>query len=127
MKKRSNIYPILLEFISVVFAVSLALALNSYKQSIDTEKKAISLQASIYQECKRNKIKIDSIIINNEAYINFLDSIIRVEDKENVRFYFDFSFELLYRSFWNMEQNSDAFDQIDKDFIFKVSGIYENQ
>jgi len=127
MKKRSNFYPLLLEFISVVFAVLLALALNSYKETIDTRKRAESLKISIYEECKRNKVKIDSIIINNKAYINFLDSIIRVEDKENVRFYFDFSFELLDRSVWNMAQNSDAFDQMDKDFTFKVSGIYENQ
>jgi hypothetical protein len=105
----------------------LALALNSYKETIDARKRAESLQISIYEECKRNKIKIDSNIYYNSEYIAFLDSVVQLGDTEDVPLYFAFEFDLMDKSVWNMAKNSDAFDLIDKEFIFAASQIYENQ
>ena len=48
------------EFLSVVFAVLLALGLNSYKQNLDLKNEAKFLSQNILNECRSNLSKLDS-------------------------------------------------------------------
>ena len=69
MKKKA-IAQIGFEFLSVVFAVLLALGLNSYKQELDFENESDLLRERIITEVIANKTRLDSVIIRNENTMN---------------------------------------------------------
>lgn len=128
MKKLNLSIPqLLIEFISVVFAVLLALGLNSYKQSRDVREDALSLHAAILSEFKENLNKIDSVLIKNREYEEFLDSLVHLEDDKIKSFYFSYSFQMLTSSAWSITQNSDAANQMDQEFLLKAADIYQTQ
>ncbi|MFT6866822.1 MAG: hypothetical protein ACJA08_001660 [Cyclobacteriaceae bacterium] len=114
------------EFISVVFAVLLALGFNSYKQSLDTASEAKVLKEAILRECESNLAKIDSILIKNQEYRNFLDSIVRMEENE-FQFYFSYEFEMLTKGAWEIAQNHNAINNLDPKFILSLSNLYNSQ
>ncbi len=124
--KNISFTQVAIEFISVVFAVLLALGLNSYKQTLDTEKEAQILKDAILGECKSNLVKIDSILIKNQEYRDFLDSIVRLEESE-FQFYFSYEFELLTKGAWEIAQNHSAINTLDPKFVLTVSDLYNSQ
>ena len=126
MKKKA-LTQIAFEFLSIVFAVLLALGLNSYKQSIDLEKDAEVLKKSILLECRNNYARIDSTMQMNEDFSNYIDSLVRLnpEDVEGVSF--NYGFELLSNSAWNIAQNNKAINALDQQFLLDVADIYHTQ
>ena len=110
-----------------MFAVLLALGLNSYKQSLDREEEAVKLKNSIIAECKKNKLKVDSILIKNEAYALYLDSLVSLDEEDIGAVAFKYDFELLTNAAWVIAQNNAAINDLDQDFLLEAAEIYHNQ
>ncbi len=128
MKKVNISVPqLLIEFLSVVFAVLLALGLNSYKQSRDVRQSANTLRSAIISECKKNLSKIDSVLIKNRDYEAFLDSLVRLDEDKVSGLYFSYSFQLLTNGAWVITQNSSAANTIDQEFLLDAADIYHSQ
>lgn len=124
MNKKA-IWQIVFEFLSIVFAVLLALGLNSYKQSRDLQAESEALKLQITQECESNLEKINWILERNGEFKSYLDSL---RKEENVKgFSFNYSNEFLSSSIWNSSQGSSAFHTIDPDFLSGAAEIYELQ
>lgn len=118
---------IIFEFISIVFAVLLALGLNSYKQSLDLEKESQRIKDNILAEFQSNLHKIDTILLNNEQYGKYLDSLVRLPRNDVQGFYFEYSFELLTHSAYDVAQNSSSSNLIDNEFMLEAADIYHLQ
>lgn len=125
-KQQLSFWPLFLEFISVVFAVLLALGLNSYKQTHDLKKESDTLSKKIIAECTRNLEELDSVNIDNNKYLAYLDSIL-VSNEDIRSFRIDINGELLNSSAWKYTQNSPAFNHIDNQLLDKATQVYELQ
>ncbi len=126
MKKKA-IAQIAFEFISIVFAVMLALGLNSFKQNIDAEIEAEKIKNSIIRECKLNLTKVDSTLKKNEAYASYPDSLVRIEPNKVEGFYFAYEFELLTNSAWKLSQNNNVTNNLEDNFLIAAADIYQTQ
>lgn len=124
-KKRISVRQIATEFFSVVFAVLLALALNSYKQERDLKKETTILSEKIIIECQKNLEKLDSVIIENTAFKFYLDSI--TETNVDGGFRLAFSSELLTQSAWEYTQASKSYTYVPKEFLDDAIELYEIQ
>lgn len=124
MKK--TIWQILFEFLSIVFAVLLALGLNAYKESLDLNHESKTLREKIIKEVKRNKLEIDSVITVNTTYMAYLDSLLSL-DEELESFQLSIASELMASSSWKFTQSAKSFTHIDSDFLDDATELYEQQ
>lgn len=116
-----------MEFLSVVFAVLLALGLNAYKESLDTKSQAELIKKSILTECRNNQIKIDSTMERNHAFNAYIDSLVHLESEDVTNVSFQYAFELLNHSAWNLALNNTATNYLDQDFMLAAADIYHTQ
>lgn len=112
------------EFLSVVFAVLLALGLNSYKDSLDLKKESKILVTKILSECTLNKSKIDSVIYLNQRMLEYLDTV-KVDEKVN--FNFSIEDEILLNSAWSFTRSSKAYQYMDNEFLTDATEVYQMQ
>ncbi len=124
MKKKA-IAQIAFEFLSIVFAVLLALGLNSYKQNADLKSESQLLESNILDECQANLLKLDSSIYENEIYQAYLDSLLSSDEIDG--FEFNFQNKLLSSIAWNFTTSSKSFQFMNPDFLNDAAEIYENQ
>lgn len=124
MKKKA-LAQIGFEFISIVFAVLLALGLNSYKQNLDLKEESEIIKGKILSECAKNSMKLDSVLIQNQSFMDYLDSLRNLKRIEG--FGFNFSSELLASSSWKIAQTSSAIHLIDQNFLDDATEMYEVQ
>ncbi len=124
---KQSISQILIEFISVVFAVLLALALNAYKESLETRRKADKIKESILMECLSNQEKVKSVLDDNREYFDYIDSLSQLQEKDVKGFGFKFEFELLTKSAWEIAHNTDAVNSINQEFLLQAADLYELQ
>ncbi|WP_436516162.1 hypothetical protein [Ekhidna sp. To15] len=127
MMKKKALTQIAFEFISIVFAVLLALGLSTYKNSIDMEDESQSVRQNIIQEFQTNLQKIDSVLIKNAIYTSYLDSIVRLQPETVNSFYFDYDFELFTHSAWDIAQNNSSTSLIETQFLLDAADIYHMQ
>lgn len=125
--KKKTLGQIAFEFVSIVFAVLLALGLSTYKNSIDLENESNNVRQNIITEFKKNLQNVDTIIINNTVYSNYLDSLVSLPSDEVESFYFNYEFELLTHSAWDIAQNSSATNLIETQFLLDAADIYHQQ
>ncbi len=123
MKKQ--LWQVLFEFLSIVFAVLLALGLNSYKQNMDLKEESQILTQKILMECDKNLAKLDSVVVQNKELKQYLDSMAQIEDPQG--FSFNFSNELLSSSAWTFTHGSKAFQLMDQAFLDDATELYEIQ
>ncbi len=122
-----SIPQLIMEFVSVVFAVLLALGLNSYKQSKDSEKKAQIIRKSIITEEINNQKLLGSMLINNQEYLAHLDSLHNLPRENVTAVGFEFDFELVTDAAWQLASNNPATSEIEQQFLIEVAGIYQQQ
>jgi succinate dehydrogenase flavin-adding protein (antitoxin of CptAB toxin-antitoxin module) len=122
---KQSIWQIAFEFISIVFAVLLALGLNSYKQNKDLESESKLLTKKIIVECKRNFLELDTVITTNNDFLSYLDSLKEVEVVNS--FNISIASELLTRSAWKFTQASNSYSYINEDFLNDATIMYEKQ
>lgn len=125
--KKKKVTPLLIEFLSVVFAVLLALGLNSAKENYDQKQKGKALRKAIITECQNNLEKVAANLEQNQKLVHYLDSITKLERDEDVKPYFTYSTEFFDNSAWSLAQNSNLVEELDNDFLLDASGIYESQ
>ncbi len=125
--KKKTLGQIAFEFVSIVFAVLLALGLSTYKNSIDLENESNNVRQNIISEFKINLQRVDSVIVNNTVYSNYLDSLVNLPAEEVQSFYFNYEFELLPQSAWDIAQNSNATNLIETQFLLDAADIYHQQ
>lgn len=119
---------LIIEFISVVFAVLLALGLNAYKEAANAKKEAIKLKQAIIQECKNNLSKLDSVTVNNKAYLDYLDSLVQIGPSYTKgTFYFTFEFQHLTNGAWTIAQNNPAVNELEQQFLMDAADLYQGQ
>ncbi len=124
--KNKAVWQILFEFLSIVFAVLLALGLNSAKQNLDFKNEAQFLTQKIIEECKRNKLELDSVYHQNNEYKIYLDSLQSL-DKIEGNFTISIASELLTKSAWDFTKVSRSFSYLDENFLNDVAELYEKQ
>ncbi|NQZ77246.1 MAG: hypothetical protein HRT61_14265 [Ekhidna sp.] len=125
MKKKA-ISQLLFEFVSILFAVLLALGLNSYKQNSDLETEATFLREKIFLECEKNRASLDTVYRANLVFKSSLDSMLALDEIEG-NFNVSISSELLTKSAWDFTKSSRSFSYIDEDFLNDASELYERQ
>jgi len=125
LMKKKAFAQIAFEFLSIVFAVLLALGLNTYKQSLDLQSEARLIKSKIIQECKHNSLELDTVITKNLKFKEYLDSLSGVELVED--FTISIASELLTKSAWNFTQSSNSFSHLDEDFLNDAASLYELQ
>lgn len=118
---------LIIEFVSVVFAVLLALGLNSYKQSLDNEAAAEAMKKAIISECHQNYLKTDSLITNNREYSILLDSLVQLNSEDIPHVPFFYHFELLTHGAWEAAQRGNNMQDIDPQFLLDAADIYHTQ
>lgn len=126
MKKKA-LAQIAFEFLSIVFAVLLALGLNSYKQNSDLKNEATNIKQNVLAEFQNNLNKIESVLANNKEYTSYLDSIVSLPEEQVNSFYFNYEFELLTSSAWDVAQNSSAIGLLDDEFLLEAADLYHSQ
>ncbi|MEO9871210.1 hypothetical protein [Ekhidna sp.] len=126
MKKKA-LTQIAFEFLSVVFAVLLALGLNSFKQNMDLESEGEFLQEKIIKETKRNLLELDSVLITNKAFFIQLDSLRKTDKLISDQLNISIASELLTRSAWDFTKASRSFSYIDEEFLSEAAFLYESQ
>ena len=122
---KKTISQIAFEFLSIVFAVLLALGLNSYKQNLDLENEAELLTGNIILECKENLQKLDSTLEINQAFKLYIDSLLQAEEIRG--FHFSYNNELLSSISWNFTKASKSFPYMDQGFLNDAAEVYEHQ
>lgn len=115
------------EFLSILFAVLLALGLNSYKENIDANIEADIIKQSILKECKENQLKVDSMLLKNEAYYSYLDSLVSLEPDDVDGVSFAYELEFLTDAAWVIAQNNSSINNLDQEFLVSVAEIYQSQ
>ena len=123
--KKQSIWQILFEFISIVFAVLLALGLNSYKQNQDLKSESEVLTTKILSEVSKNLQKIDTVIAENTDFKIYLDSLQKSKTIDG--FNLEFSSKLLSKSAWQFTQASKSFHFMESEFLDEVTELYEMQ
>lgn len=126
MNKKA-ISQVVFEFISIVFAVLLALGMNSYKQNKDLENEGDLLRYRIIEECKRNLVQLDTVLMENEDRFNYIDSLASLDDLSSGSLDISIANELLTKSAWTFTQASRSFSYMDEAFLNDASIVYEQQ
>ena len=124
---RKAIAQIAFEFLSIVFAVLLALGLNSVKQNIDAKTEADKIKKAIVNECRLNLSRVDSTTAKNKDYAEYLDSLIQLDNEDIGGFYFAYDFELLTSSAWKLSQNNLVTNNLPDTFLMEAAVIYQTQ
>ena len=125
MKKKA-FAQIAFEFLSIVFAVLLALGLNTFKQSLDLQNEAALLKNKIILECKHNQLELDTVINLNSDFKKYLDSLNQLDEVVE-DFNISIASELLTKSAWNFTLASKSFSHLDEDFLNDAATVYEMQ
>lgn len=125
MKKRA-VWQIIFEFLSIVFAVLLALGLNAFKQNADLQNEAEFLTQKIILECNRNQMELDTVFTQNKEFKVYLDSLQSL-DKIQGNFQISIASELLTKSAWDFTKASRSFSYLDENFLNDAAELYEKQ
>ena len=123
MKKTA--WQVLFEFLSIVFAVLLALGLNTFKQNMDQKNESELLRDKIIAECKQNLSRLDSAIMENSAMLDYLDSLATLEEIDELNV--EMNTQLLTSSAWTFTQSSQSYHYMDTDFLDEATEMYEIQ
>ena len=120
--KQISIPQLIVEFASIVFAVSLALGMNAYKDAQDLKSEALVLKQKIILECKRNLTELDTVYSDNLKFKKSLDSLAALEKIEG-NFNVGISSELLTKTAWDFTKASKSFSYLDEKFLNEAAII----
>lgn len=126
---------LLLEIVSVVFAVLLALGVNEWRKNLENEQLSQQALANIAQEIEANKSDIVKGLAEHKRLSSYLDSTLKAYNnmpQENVKrvkksFRFSYEHSVLNNTAWNSAQITQAVKFMDYETISALSTIYELQ
>ena len=119
---------LLLEAVSVVFAVLLALAVDEWRETRSRNALAERARAGILEEIRSNETELRSTLAENRALLLHIEQgLLRLEQKRDTSLQFHFEIALLSSAAWNTAQMTQAANYLDFDWLRRVSDVYELQ
>ncbi|RLC24927.1 MAG: hypothetical protein DRH21_04710 [Deltaproteobacteria bacterium] len=127
--KRLNIQRLIFEFISVSFAVLIALLVNQWREDHNNDKLAEKAIYNIKQELQENKDVMDILIPSHKSILSHIDSIIERKEKNisNVDSNISIDVTLISSSAWEMAEITNAIFYLDFDDANKMAKVYNLQ
>jgi len=127
--KRLNIQRLIFEFISVSFAVLIALLVNQWREEYNNGKLAEKAIYNIKQELQENKDVMAILIPSHKSTLSHIDSIIGREEKNisTVDSNILIDVTLISSSAWEMAEITNAIFYLDFDDANKMAKVYNLQ
>ncbi|MDW3209747.1 MAG: hypothetical protein R8N23_07765 [Reichenbachiella sp.] len=126
--KKGWIGKLLTEFISVVFAVLLALGLNHWREANNDEKLAEKALVNIFLEIQANQKEVEAEIPSYDEQIAEVKVFKDAFDKgEGMPYSLGFNMPVLSRSAWNVANSTGAIKDFDLNMLMELSDIYTFQ
>ncbi|MEP3388313.1 MAG: hypothetical protein ABJO02_09015 [Reichenbachiella sp.] len=126
--KKGWIGKLLTEFISVVFAVLLALGLNHWREANNDEKLAEKALVNIFLEIQSNQKEVEAEIPSYDEQIAKVKVFKDAFDKgEGMPYSLGFNMPVLSRSAWNVANSTGAIKDFDLNMLMELSDIYTFQ
>jgi len=119
---------LLIEFISVTFAVFLGLMLNQWKDNQNNQNLANQSSNSIRAEIDRNNVKVKEMIESHEIILSRLDSIITLTEAErhdNVSL--KLNFQIINSTSWETAKLTQAIAHMDINNVSEIADVYHYQ
>jgi len=127
--KKLNLQRLIFEFLSVSFAVLIALLVNQWREDYNNNKLAEKAIYNIKQEIKENKDVMDILIPSHKSILSNIDSIIVRKEKYNsiVDSNISINVTLISSSAWEMAEITNAIFYLDFDDANKMAKVYKLQ
>ncbi len=127
--KKLNLQRLIFEFISVSFAVLIALLVNQWREDYNNNKLAEMAIYNIKQEIQENKDVMDILIPSHKSILSKIDSIIVRKEKYNsiVDSNISINVTLISSSAWEMAEITNAIFYLDFDDANKMAKVYNLQ
>ena len=127
--KKSNLQRLIFEFISVSFAVLVALLVNQWREDHNNNNLAEKAIYNIKQEIQENKDVMDILIPSHKSILSNIDSMIVRKEKYNstVDSSISINVTLISSSAWEMAEITNAIFYLDFDDANKMAKVYKLQ
>ena len=127
--KKFNIKRLISEFVSVSFAVLIALLVNQWREDHNNGKLAEKAIYNIKQELQENKVAMAILIPSHKSILSQIDSIIvrKENDNSTVNSIISIDVTLISSSAWEMAEITNAIFYLDFDDANKMAKVYNLQ
>ena len=127
--KKFNIKRLISEFVSVSFAVLIALLVNQWREDHNNGKLAEKAIYNIKQELQENKDAMAILIPSHKSILSQIDSIIvrKENDNSTVNSIISIDVTLISSSAWEMAEITNAIFYLDFDDANKMAKVYNLQ
>lgn len=125
---REKLPELLVEAVSVVFAVLLALAVDEWREDRSHKALAERARAGILEEIRGNEAELRISREKNRALLRQVEEArLQIEQRRDASLQFNFRIALLSSAAWNTAQMTQAAGFLDFDWLRRVSNVYELQ
>ena len=125
---REKLPELLLEAVSVVFAVLLALAVDEWRETRSRNVLAERARTGILEEIRSNETELRNTRDNNRALLKQIEEAqSQLAQKRDTALQFHFEIALLSSAAWNTAQMTQAANYLDFDWLRRVSNVHELQ
>lgn len=120
---------LLIEFISVTFAVFLGLMLNQWKDNQNNQSLANQSINNIRAEIDTNSTRVKAMIDSHKMMVSRLDSVksLSLKDYEKDNFSLSLSFEIISSTSWETAKLTQAITYMDYDVVSEIANLYQYQ
>jgi hypothetical protein len=133
---REKLPELLLETVSVVFAVLLALGVDEWRERRNQEALAERARASILEEVRANREELRGTREANRALFEKIEAALprlaedpgaRIEEGSDVQLAVTYQVALLSSASWQTAQMTQAAHFLDFDWVTRISRVYDQQ
>lgn len=126
--KKAWIGKLLMEFVSVVFAVLLALGLSHWRQTAAEEKLAEKALVNVFLEIYRNQKDVADEMISYQERLKKVQVYKDAYDNgDEVKYSLGFNIPLLSNAAWNVANSTGAVKDFDQELLLELSSLYAFQ
>lgn len=127
-RSRSRIPGLLLEILSVIFAVVVALAADEWRENRQLNQRAATARGAVLAEIRANLAELAGTSASLDSTVARLAEAVRdVEDRETTSTRFDLEFPDFSEAAWRITQVTDAASRLDFDWLTRVARVYAAQ
>ena len=128
-KNKLNINKLIFEFISVSFAVLIALFINEWNSNNNNERLAERAMDNIRAELEDNQEILFGIVPNHKAVLYSIDSLINIIEGNDISIdsIKSINFKLISSSSWEMAALTQAISYMDIDVVTNLAKVYNFQ
>lgn len=128
-KKKLNFSKLIFEFISISFAVLIALFVNQWREDYNNDKLGEKAVYNIQEELKENKGIMVQLVPYHKSVLSDIDSLIIISEKDKINTDKINSIELtlISSSAWEMAKMTKAIFYMDFDDVNNLAKVYNLQ